>query len=315
MRTPTFAALAGAFVLALAGCGSDSAPLSGSIRIDGPREAAPLTKAIARRFTAAHSGVRITVGASGTARGFAELCHDATELSDALAPAGGASGDPCRSEGSAPAQLPVAHDAIVLLVAPQIPVRCLTTRQLRQIWHRNSEVHSRWGEVDDLNPPFQGEMTAWGPGTDTEQFHFFNEAINGRWNSYRDYNNVLHKLENLVPGVLGTPGNLGYTEYAMYREHADEVRAIAVDSGHGCVAPTPATIAAGRYQPLTRELSLYASAHALRRRVVAEFLRYYLDHVQEVAPSAGFVAPTDGQLDASRTRLTRLLDAAAPQGR
>jgi phosphate transport system substrate-binding protein len=309
------AALGAALVLSLAfaACGEDdSAPLSGSIDIDGSPTVAPLTRAMARRFEAEHPGVRIAVGTSGADAGFAKLCRAQTDASESAAPLDVAASAACRRSRGAWGELPVAHDALVLIVAREIPVRCLTTVQLRQIWHRNSEVTGRWSQVDELDPPFDGEMTAWGPGTDTEQFAFFNESINGRRDSYRDYNNALHRLESVILGVAGTPGNLGYTEYARYRRHADEVRAIAVDSGDGCVAPTPSAIAGGRYRPLSRRLLLYPATSELRRPALAEFLRYYLDHVQEVAPQAGFVAPTDEQLDASKAELERLLSADPP---
>jgi phosphate transport system substrate-binding protein len=306
-----FAALGSAiaFVLAVTACGSESEspPLSGSIRIDGSPTIAPLTKAIARRFVNEHPDVRIAVNTSGTDAGFAKLCRGETDANGAAARIDGRKATACRRNGVAWGEIPVANDAVVLILAPEIPVRCLTTRQLNQIWHRDSEVTDHWSQVDDLDPPFGGPLTAWGPGTDTEEFAFFNESINGRRDSYRDYNNVLHRLHLVIPGILSTPGNFGYTEYGLYRRHADEVKAVQVDSGDGCVTPTPEAIAANAYKPLSRRLFLYPSAAAATRPAMEAFLHYYLDHNEEVAPRAGFVPLTDEQLEDSTERLERFV--------
>lgn len=279
-----FAALGGAIVLALgaAGCGSDSVPLSGSVHVDGSRTVAPLTRAMAKRFMAEHPGVRISVGTSGVDR----------ELE--------------RGE------IPVVNDAVVLIVARAVPVRCLTTVQLEQIWHGNSEVTERWSQVDDLDPPWDGRLNAWGPGTDTETFAFFTEAVNDNEGETRDYNNTLHVPENTIPGVIGEPGNLGYVEYRFYARSDDPVKALQVDSGDGCVAPTPETIADGTFRPLSRRLSVYPAAGSPARPATKAFLQFYLDNVEAVAPEVGFVPLTDEQLADSRARLERL---AADQGR
>lgn len=311
------AALGGAIVLALgvAACGEDAVPLSGSIRIDGAESVAPLTKAIAKRFMHEHPGVRIAVGSSDGDAGFERLCRGETDAADAAEPIDGSARAACKRAGVEPAEVAVAGDAVILMVNPKDPIRCLTTRQLRQIWHRNSEVHDNWNQVDDLDPPYDGPMTAWGPGVDTETFAFFTTSITGSVRSYRDYNNSLHKEWLPVDAVARESQLLAYADYRYYAPKARAVRAIAIDSGDGCVAPSPATIAAGAYRPLSRRLFVYPSARALARPAMAEFMRYYLDNVEEVAPKVGFIAPTDEQLDASRASLDRLIAAAGAQRR
>ena len=307
MRGLRLAALGGAIViaLALARCGSESVPLSGAIRIDGSPTLGPLTKAMAKRFMADHPDVRISVGTSGTNRGIARLCRGEMDAAGASFRIDEAAAAACRRSGAMWAEIPVVNDAVVLIVHPDVPVRCLTTRQLTQIWHRDSEVTHSWEQVDDLDPPYSGDLNAWGPGTDTEEFAFFNTVVNGRADSYRDYNNVLHRLGLTVQAVARDPSAFGYTEYGLYAPHAESVKAIAVDSGEGCVRPTPETIADGSFRPLSRTLFLYASARALTRPAAKAFLQYYLDNVEAVAPATGFVPLTEEQLSASKARLAR----------
>lgn len=288
MSKRSFAALGGTIVLALgtAGCGSDSVPLSGSIQIDGSRTVAPLTKAMARRFTAENPDVRISVGTSGTDTGFQ------------------------RRAGVAWGEIPVVNDAVVLIVADEVPIRCLTTEQLEQIWHGNSEVTTSWSQVDDLDPPWDGPLNAWGPGTDTEEFAFFTKAVNHKEGETRDYNNTLHRPEHTIPGVIDTPGNLGYDEYGRYERSTDPVKALEIDSGDGCVAPTHETIADDAFRPLSRRLFVYTPADALTRPAAKAFMQYYVDNVEAVAPEVGFVPLTDEQLADSHARLDRLIAAA-----
>jgi phosphate transport system substrate-binding protein len=304
-----FVALGSAIVLALgaAGCGSDSVPLSGSIRIDGSSTVAPLTRTMAKRFMAEHPDVRISVGTSGTDSGFKQLCRGETDANDAADRIDAAMVAACERAGVAWGEIPVVNDAVLLVVARAVPVRCLTTVQLRQIWHGNSEVTERWSQIDDLDPPWDGDLNAWGPGTDTEEFAFFTEAVNDNEGETRDYNNTLHTPRHTIPGVLSSPGNLGYVDYRFYARESRAVTALAVDSGDGCVAPTPETIADGSFRPLSRRLFLYPATDALTRPATKAFLQYYLDNVETVAPEVGFVPLTEEQLADSRARLERLM--------
>jgi phosphate transport system substrate-binding protein len=304
-----FVALCGAIVLALGvvGCGdSDRVSLSGSIRVDGSTTVAPLTKAIAKRFHAEHPDVRITVASTGTDRGFAKLCRRETDASDAVERIDAAAVSDCARAGVETDAIPVVNDALVLVVAPEVPVRCLTTKQLEQIWHGNSEVTTHWSQIDDLDPPYDGTFNAWGPGIDTESFFFFTEAVNHNEGETRDYNNVLHRYAYMIDGVLSSTGNLGYIEYGLYKRNARSVRALEIDSGDGCVAPSPETIADGSFRPLARRLFVYPSAGALARPTMKAFMQFYLDNAETVAQEIGFVPLTDEQLTDSKDRLSRL---------
>jgi phosphate transport system substrate-binding protein len=312
-----FVAVAGAIVLALgvAGCGGDSVSLSGSIRIDGSSTVAPLTRAMAKRFMEEHPDVRVSVGTSGTDRGFERLCRGETDANDAADAIDQATIAACERAGVAWGEVPVVNDAVVLLVAPEVPVRCLTTRQVRQIWHGNSEVTVSWSQIDDLEPPWDGVLNAWGPGTDTEEYAFFTKAVNHNEGETRDYNNTLHRQHFTIPGILSTIGNLGYDQYGRYVRSEDPVKALEIDSGDGCVAPTPETIADDTFRPLSRRLFVYPTAEALGRPATKAFFEFYLDSVEEVAPKVGFVPLTDEQLADSKARLDQLAaqaDRSAP---
>jgi len=305
------AVLGAALALALAGCGEQRAPLSGSIAVDGSRTLAPLTRAVVRRFMAQNPHVRIAVAASGTDAGFARLCRGEIDASDASNAPGARARAACTRAGVAVQPIAVAADAVVLVVNRGNPVRCLTTAQLFQVWRGNSDVTGSWTQIADLESSYAGELIAWGPGTETETFASFNAAVTGRRAGYRDYNNELGRESDVITGIAGEAGAIGYVDYPVLRQRAGAVKALAIDSGRGCVAPTAQTIADGSFRPLARKLFVYASAKALARPALAAFLRFYLDNVETIAPKLGFVPPTPAQARASKAALAR----AAAAGR
>ena len=48
----------------------------------------------------------------------------------------------------------------------------------------------------------------------------------------------------IVEGIGGSETSLGWVGFAFYEANTDAVRALEVDGGDGCVAPTAETIAA-----------------------------------------------------------------------
>jgi phosphate transport system substrate-binding protein len=322
-------ALSAAAVLAmgLGACGSDdgdestaasssggetaAADLSGSIRIDGSSTVAPLTEAVAEQFMAANPGVRVTVGTSGTGGGFEKFCNGETDMNDASDAIDEEQIAACRRGGVRWEEVTVANDALTVVVNPENPIQCLTVDQVRQIWGTGSRVKN-WSEVAGTDPRFDAELVAFGPGTDSGTFAYFTEAALGEEGAQRtDYNNVGEDDNQTVTGVSGAQGGIGYFGYSFFEENSDALKALEIDGGNGCVAPSPETVADESYRPLARGLFVYPSAEALARPEVDAFLEFYLDNVAEIAPQVGFISLTDAQMEESRAELERLIAAAA----
>lgn len=320
MRNLRYAALSGAIVLALgvAACGDssddssttsggDGASLSGTIRIDGSSTVGPLTEAMAERFMADNPDVKISVGTSGTGGGFEKFCQGETDANDASSQIDDETTAACRRGGVEWEEIAVANDALTVVVNPENPIRCLTTEQVSQIWGPGSKVKN-WSEVRGTDPSYDAELVAFGPGTDSGTFDYFTEAINGEKGAQRtDYNNVGEDDNQTVTGVSGAPGGIGYFGYSYFEENSDAVKALEIDGGDGCVAPSPETVTSGTYRPLSRGLFIYPSARALARPEMDAFLQFYLDNIETVAPEVGFIALTDEQLTESKANLERLI--------
>jgi phosphate transport system substrate-binding protein len=316
-------AASGILAFGVAACGDDddgdgggtgASGLSGEIRVDGSSTVAPLTEAIAEKFQEDNPDVNVTVGTSGTGGGFEKFCAGETDISDASRPIEAEETKICQSGGIAYEELQVANDALTVVVNPNNPVTCVTVEQLKSVWEPKSALKS-WSEIEGLEPPYDSELALYGPGTDSGTFDFFTEAINGEEGAQRtDYNDIGEDDNATVTGVSGADGGMGYFGYSFFVENEGSVKALEIDGGDGCVAPSPEAAQDGTYTPLARPLFVYPSATALEDETVDAFLQYYLDNINEVAEQVGFIPLTDEQLQQSQDKLQSITGGGAGGG-
>jgi phosphate transport system substrate-binding protein len=316
-RSKLWAVLISAMILGggVAACGDDDdgdggggggENLSGTIRIDGSSTVAPLTEAIAEGFQAENPDVRVTVGTSGTGGGFEKFCVGETDISDASRAIEPEEVALCKKNGVVNQEVRVATDALTVVVNPENPVTCLTVDQLSTVWGPDSNLSS-WSDIPGLQQDFDEDLQLFGPGTDSGTFDYFTEAINGEEGASRkDYNNVGENDNATVTGVQGSPGGMGYFGYSFYQENQDTLKALEVDGGEGCVAPSVETAQDGSYVPLSRPLFIYPSEEALQKPEVKAFVDYYLENVNTAAESVGFIPLTEGQLQQSKNAAAKL---------
>jgi len=308
-------AASGVFALGVAACGDDdeggSGDLSGSIRIDGSSTVAPLTSAIAEGFNEENPDVDVTVGTSGTGGGFEKFCAGETDANDASEAIGDEEIAACEEGGVAYEELQVANDALTVVVNPDNPVNCLTVDQLKSVWEPGSKVSS-WSDIEGLDPPYDESLDLYGPGSDSGTFGYFTEAVNGEEDAIRnDYNDVGEDDNATVTGVGGSPGGMGYFGFSFFSENEGTLKALEIDGGEGCVAPSPETAQDGSYTPLSRPLFIYPSAEALKDPAFDEFMKYYLDNVNTIAEQVGFIPLTDEQLSEQQSKLEGLIGGEA----
>ncbi|MCF8539073.1 MAG: PstS family phosphate ABC transporter substrate-binding protein, partial [Candidatus Nanopelagicales bacterium] len=254
-RATAVLGLGAAAVLTLTACGgsnnaSSTDGESGSVRIDGSSTVYPLTAVAAEDFQVANPGVRVTVGSSGTGGGFEKFCRGETDANDASRPIKDDEVANCEANGIDFASLTMAIDALTVVVNKDNDwATCLTTDQLAQIWSPESTV-TNWNQVD---PAFPDEPVAlFGPGTDSGTFDYFTEEINGESGASRTDYTPSEDDNVIVQGVSGSKGGLGYFGYTYFEENADSLKALSIDSGAGCVAPSVETARDGSYTPLAR---------------------------------------------------------------
>jgi phosphate transport system substrate-binding protein len=275
--------------------GGGSSNLSGRITIDGSSTVAPLSEAAAELFQADNSGVKVTVGTSGTGGGFEKFCAGETDISDASRPIKPDEEAPlCKKAGIGYSEVQVANDGISVVVNPQNDwVKCLTVEQLKKIWDKGSKVKS-WKDVDPAFPDEKLEL--FGPGTDSGTFDFFTKEINGEEGQSRSDYQASEDDNVLVQGVAGTKGGLGYFGLSYAEANAGKVKIVPVgESAGACVTPSKETVQSGEYKPLSRPLFIYPSSKSIKKPHVKAFLDFYLENAAAIAEQAQFVPMTDEQ--------------------
>ncbi len=264
---------------ALSACGSaqqPSAPLSGRVTVDGSATVYPLSQAMAAAFRESHPAVHFAIELSGTGGGFKKFCAGQVDIEDASRPINAEESEQCKAQHVAYIEVPVAFDSLTVVVnARNTFVECLTVKELKDTWEPAAEHQiSQWNQI---RPSFPAQPLAlFGPGRASGTFDYFTLAIVGTEGSSR--NDYSKSEDDMVieRGVAAEPNALGYFGYAYYQAHKDQLKAIAVDNGHGCVLPSPQTVADGTYQPLTRPLFLYVAQAAASRPEINAFARFYL---------------------------------------
>jgi phosphate transport system substrate-binding protein len=294
VKKRTTFALLGALAFGVAACGGDDqgnggggGELSGNIRIDGSSTVQPFAEAAAELFNEENPGVRITVGGAGTGDGFEKFCRGETQISNASRAIEPEEQQACKQGQVEPVEVQVASDGITVASNPNLAVDCMTTEQLKEVFGKGSRVTSL-SEVDPQLP--DQELALFTPGTESGTFDFFTEEINGEEGVQRTQGVQTSADDNvLVTGVSGEQGGLGYFGFSFYDQNKEELNAVAVDAGSGCVKPSVQTIQNGDYKPLSRELYMYPSRKALRQPEVKEFLTFAVQNHQEIAEAAQIV--------------------------
>ena len=302
--------------LLLSACGGDNntanasgdggGSLSGAVKIDGSSTVAPLSTAAAELFKEEAPGVNVTVGTSGTGGGFEKFCAGETDISDASRPIDEADEVPlCEEAGIEFAEIPVANDALTVVVSAENDwVDCLTTEQLKAIWEPGSKVSS-WKDVDSSFPDEKLEL--FGPGTDSGTFDYFTDVINGEEGASREDYSPSEDDNVIVQGVSGSSGGLGYFGYTYFEENSDTLKALEIDSGNGCVAPSAETAQDGTYTPLSRPLFIYPAKGSIDKPQVKAFLEFYLENDADIAEAAQYIPLNDEQKSEAQSAYDSLL--------
>jgi phosphate transport system substrate-binding protein len=286
--------------------------LSGRVQADGSSTVGPLTTAAAELFREEQPGVNVTVGTSGTGGGFERFCVGETDISDASRPIKTdepTEGPGCEKNGIEYTELQVAVDALTVVVNSENDwVDCLTVDQLKAIWEPGSKIKN-WKDVPGGDYPDQ-KLALAGAGTDSGTFDYFTDAIVGEEGASRSDYTATEDDNVTVRAVQGDKGALGYFGFSYYEENQDTLKAVEIDGGEGCVAPSAETAQDGSYTPLSRPLFVYVKNESLKKPEVAAFLRFYFDNLDTIVEQAQFIAEPAEGVTAEQDKLEQAITAA-----
>jgi phosphate transport system substrate-binding protein len=281
-----------------AGCGGDDESTGngggGTITADGSSTVGPFVTKAAEDFKA-DQGVDVTVGISGTGGGFERFCAGETDLSNASRQIDEEEAALCADAGVEYIEFRVATDALTNVVNTANDwATCLTVDQLKSIWEPGSSV-SNWSQVDPSFPDVP--LRLFGPGTDSGTFDYFTDAINGEEGASRTDYSPSEDDNVIVQGVSGEEGGMGYFGFSYFEQNQDTLKAVEVDGGSGCVAPSVAAAQDGSYAPLSRPLYVYAKTTSFdEKEDVRNFIKYMFDNNQTIAEESLFVPLSADQI-------------------
>jgi len=258
---------------------------------------------VAEEFQIANPGVQVPVAFSGTGGGFKKFCREETDLNDASRPIkaeDAEEGLACVKNGIESVELQVAIDGLSVVVNPANEfVDCLTVDELNTIFGPESPEVITWADVRPGLPA--DRIVRFIPGADSGTFDYFTEEISGDTKASTTFATQSEDDNVLVTGVSGDVNAIGYFGFAYFQENQDKVRAVAVDGGDGCVAPTPETINTNEYQPLSRPLFIYPNVGSAKERAeLKAFVDFYLENTNELSAEVGYIALPDDILAAEK---------------
>jgi phosphate transport system substrate-binding protein len=293
-------ALGSAAALALAQALPTPATAQQTIEIDGSSTVYPITEAMAEEFQSESGGkYRVTVGISGTGGGFKKFCRGETHISDASRPIKESEREACRAAGIEFIELPVALDALTVMINPENDwVDHLTVDELKKIWEPAAQDSvTNWSQVRDAFP--DRPLTLYGAGTDSGTYDYFTEAVVGEEGASRGDFTASEDDNVLVQGIASDPNALGFFGLAYYLENQDKLKAVPIQppGGGDAVEPSVETARNGSYQPLARPIFIYVSKQAVEEMEgVEQFVEFYLDpdNAELLVEEVGYVPlPTE----------------------
>jgi phosphate transport system substrate-binding protein len=250
----------------------------------------PVTEAVAEDFQKAAKGaVKVTVGISGTGGGFKKFCRGETDISNASRPILKKEMDECAKLGIKYYELPVAFDALTVVVNPKSKITQLTVEQLKKMWEPAAQGKvMNWNQVDASFA--DAPLKLFGAGSDSGTFDYFTEAVNGKSKASRGDFTASEDDNVLVQGVSRDVNALGYFGYAYYYENKAKLKAVAIVNSKGkAVLPSEQTVIDGSYNPLARPIFIYVNEKSYDKPEVRQFVEFYMKNAAKMAKEVKYV--------------------------
>lgn len=266
-----------------------------TIKIDGSSTVFPITDAIAKEYNKTKANkADVQVAFSGTSGGFKKFCAGETDISNASRPLNTEEMKACDKAGVRFIELPIAFDALTVVVNPQNTWATDITRdELKKLWEPAAEKKiTKWNQIRSSWP--DRPINLYGAGKESGTFDYFTEAVTGQTRASRNDYTASEDDNVLVQGVAKDPNALGYFGFAYFEDNVDKLKAVAIDNGKGPILPSRQTVEKVQYQPLARPLFIYVNAKSSQNKSeVREFVKFYLNNAKQIVETANYIPLPD----------------------
>lgn len=215
-------------------------------RIKGSDTVLPIAQQTAEHFMALNPATRVTVTGGGTGVGISALLDQTTDIAMASRAIKFSEKMKAKSAGEVLAEVPIAYDALAIVVHPSNPVKRLTRQQLEDIFRGKI---TNWQQVggDDR------KIVVYSRETSSGTYEFFKESVL-RNKNYMSSSLSMPATGAIIQSVSQTRGAIGYVGLA-YVSPRIKTLAVSYDGKH-YAAPTLAN-ALNKTYPIVRPLYYY----------------------------------------------------------
>ena len=300
MKTPLTALTLATLLLGL-----HSVSWAQAVRVEGPGAGLTISQAAATEYGRAHTKTQVSVGLSGSGGAIAKLCRGDVDLAHSARPMLKAELEACGKANVAFIELPLAFDAVAVVVNPKNSfVNSLTLPELRTMWQEAAQGKVvRWNQVNPAFPDAPLKLLA--PDAQFDGSNYFLAAVLRPEQSAR--RDTMGSVDDnvLIQGVARDLNTVSYLPLATYLENRAKLRAVAIapSAEAPAVLPSAEAIASGQYQPLSRPLFLYVSVRSLARPEVAAFAEFYAGDAARLVRQANYVPLAQSTYAAGQKRL------------
>lgn len=282
------------------------------VKIDGSSTVYPITEAVAEEFQI-ETGIKVTVGVSGTGGGFKKFCRGEIVIANASRPIKAKEIKKCKKTGIDFIEIPIAFDALTVVINKKNDwSKEMTPTELKIMWEPVAQGKiKRWSQVRASWP--DTPLKLYGPGADSGTFDYFTEAIVKKSKAIRGDFTASEDDNVLVQGVAGDKGGLGYFGLAYYVENKNKLKAVAIKNKDGkYVTPSIETVMDGSYNPLARPLFIYLNATKVASDPnMKKFVEFYIKYAAELSKEVGYIPLSSKEYAAIKNHVKTLQTGTA----
>ena len=290
--------------------------LAGAITLGGSPILVQYFQDLTAEFTAQYPAVTTENSFLGATSGFSRLCAGTLDIAVTDATATPEQLADCATNNVTVDTIDLGSEAVILIAsADSAYLSCLTTDEIATTWQANSETTiGTWNQVNAEFDEAPVYLFAPSVGSSSSEDVLMIETTGSARPTRPDVTERNNDPLYRAAAVANAGSGLAILSWPEYQTALDSdqagIQLVSVDSGSGCVEPSPDTIADGSYA-LARPVSLLVSQSALARPEVQALLWTVLaDENYGLLQLADLVGIAFGDLPAARTALQAQFDAA-----
>ena len=283
-----------------------------SVDIQGSSTVFPIARSVADALNEENPLYSVEVARVGSGPGIKSLIANEADIANASRKIKDTEMQQAEEAGLNITEVPVALDGIAVVVNKDNDwIDSITVADLKRIWAPDSEI-TKWSDLDPSYP--DTDLLLYSPDNQSGTFEYFTEEIVGEKLSQTDRAEFAVDDNQIVTGVSGNKGGMGYFGYGYLANNSDKLKGLSIsttDSTDDAVTPTVATIESGEYKPLARPLFIYLNNDRVKANAAATaFVRKMVsDEGQTLIAEEDMVSLSPERLEETRQTVNEVLGA------